>query len=143
MELVVQLVHIDHRDMFELLAATGVRRSELLAFEGRHLHLDGEHPYVSVRQRVRRQRGKGLVLGSPRSRHSRRDLPIPVDLAERVLRPACEEAGVSWAGFHTFRYTVASRLFDGGRNVVQVQRWLGHHSPSFTLDYTSTCSRTT
>jgi hypothetical protein len=21
-----------------------------------------------------------------------------------------------------------------GRNVVQVQRWLGHHSPSFTLD---------
>lgn len=34
MELVVQLVHTDHRDTFELLAATGVRRSELLAFEG-------------------------------------------------------------------------------------------------------------
>ncbi|HEV2902584.1 MAG TPA: hypothetical protein VGW30_04925, partial [Gaiellaceae bacterium] len=41
---------------------------------------------------------------------------------------------VNWAGFHTFRYAVASRLFDGGRNVVQVQWWLGHHSPSFTLD---------
>ena len=68
MELVVQLVHTDHRDTFELLAATGVRRSELLAFEGRHLHLDGAHPYVSVRQRVRRQRGKGLVLGPPKSR---------------------------------------------------------------------------
>ena len=37
-------------------------------------------------------------------------------------------------GFHTFRHTVASRLFAEGRNVVQVQRWLGHHSPSFTLD---------
>jgi len=29
---------------------------------------------------------------------------------------------------------VASRLFAEGRNPVQVQRWLGHHSPSFTID---------
>ena len=36
-------------------------------------------------------------------------------------------------GFHTFRHTVASRLFAEGRNAVQVQRWLGHHSPAFTL----------
>jgi hypothetical protein len=25
-------------------------------------------------------------------------------------------------------------LFDGGRNIKQVQRWLGHHSPAFTLE---------
>jgi integrase len=25
-------------------------------------------------------------------------------------------------------------LFEHGLNVKQVQRWLGHHSPSFTLD---------
>ena len=31
MEMVVQLVHPDHRLMFEVLAATGLRRSELLA----------------------------------------------------------------------------------------------------------------
>lgn len=30
--------------------------------------------------------------------------------------------------------SVASRLFREGRNIVQVQRWLGHHAPSFTLD---------
>ncbi|MBA2793653.1 MAG: tyrosine-type recombinase/integrase, partial [Thermoleophilaceae bacterium] len=58
----------------------------------------------------------------------------PDNLYERVLQPACAEAGVEWAGFHTFRHTVASRLFAEGRNVVQVQRWLGHHSASFTLD---------
>jgi integrase len=58
----------------------------------------------------------------------------PDNLADRVLAPACEEAGVEWAGFHTFRHTVASRLFEEGRNTVQVQCWLGHHSPSFTLD---------
>ncbi len=30
------------------------------------------------------------------------------------------------AGFHTFRHTVASRLF--------APRWLGHHAASFSLD---------
>src|SRR5581483_1358429 len=47
---------------------------------------------------------------------------------------AAQEAGVPWAGFHTFRHTCASLLFARGANVVQVQRWLGHHAPSFTLD---------
>ena len=45
-----------------------------------------------------------------------------------------EEAGAPWAGFHTLRHTCASILFESGRNIRQVQRWLGHHSPSFTLD---------
>lgn len=165
MEMVVSLVHPDHRPMFALLAATGVRRSELLAFEVRHLALDGDRPYVKVRQRLRRQKANGLVIGPLKSRHARRDLPIPIEvadglrplvadraeddlvfrsrvgtpldpdnLADRVLAPACAEAGVEWAGFHTFRHTVASRLFAEGRTVVAVQRWLGHHSPSFTLD---------
>jgi integrase len=165
MELVVSLIHPDHRAMFELLAATGVRRSELLALEVRHLALDGDRPHVKVRQRLRRRRGNGLVVGPLKSRYARRDLPIPFavadrlrplvagrpdhqlafrskvgtaldpdNLAERVLAPACAEGGVSWAGFHTFRHTAASRLFAAGRNVVTVQQWLGHHSPSFTLD---------
>jgi integrase len=165
MELVVSLMQPRYRLMFELLAATGLRRSELLALEVRHLALSGERPHVKVRQRVRRQRGNGLVIGALKSRYARRELPVPLQLADRlaakvggrppaalvfpseagtvpdpdnlatrVLGPACEEAGVGWAGFHTFRHTVASRLFAAGRNVVQVQRWLGHHSPSFTLD---------
>lgn len=151
--------------MFELLAATGVRRWELLAFEVRHLALDSERPHVKVRQRVRRRKGIGLIVGPLKSRHARSDLPVPLEvadrllplvagrgdrelvfrsttgtildpdnLADRILAPACSEAGAEWAGFHSFRHTVASRLFAEGRNVVQVQRWLGHHSPSFTLD---------
>ncbi|MFZ0977149.1 MAG: tyrosine-type recombinase/integrase [Solirubrobacteraceae bacterium] len=142
-----------------------MRRSELLAFEVRHVALDRDRPYVKVRQRVRRRKGIGLMVGPLKSRHARRDLPIPLEvadrlrplvagrgerelvfrstsgtildpdnLADRILAPACSEAGAEWAGFHTFRHTVASRLFAEGRNVVQVQRWLGHHSPSFTID---------
>lgn len=164
MELLVSLVHADHRPMFELLAATGLRRSELLALEVRHLLLDGAHPSIKVRQRVRWQKGHGQVIGPLKSRHARRELPIPVEVADRlrplvagrnperlvfespfggaydpahlslrVLAPACAEAGVEWAGFHTFRHTIATRMFASGRNAVQVQHWLGHHSAAFTL----------
>src|SRR5207244_6579453 len=55
------------------------------------------------------------------------------NLRRRVLKPAAEEACVSWVGFHTFRHTCATMLFAEGRNAVQVQRWLGHHSAAFTL----------
>jgi integrase len=55
------------------------------------------------------------------------------NMLARVLRPVAEEVGAPWAGFHTFRHTCASLLFHGGRNAVQIQRWLGHHSPAFTL----------
>jgi integrase len=69
------------------------------------------------------------------------------NLMSRVLKPAAVEAGLgewvregrrvraeSWVGFHTFRHTCATILFRRGWNAVQVQRWLGHHKPSFTLD---------
>jgi integrase len=164
MELVVSLVHAKHRAMFQLLAATGMRRSELLALEVRHLDLDGAAPYVRIRQRTRWLKGRGQVIGPLKSKHARRDLPIPLGVADalrdrvagredaslvfpgvdgrpydpahlwtRVLSPACAEAGVEWAGFHTFRHTIASRMFASGRNAVQVQHWLGHHSAAFTL----------
>jgi integrase len=163
MEMVVDLIAPKYRLMFELLAVTGLRRSELLALEGHHLALNGDRPCVKVRQRVRRQKGAGLVIGPVKSKYSRRDVPIGLDIADklralrvaddalifctrngtphdgdnlasRVLGPQCSEAGVEWAGFHTFRHTVASLLFASGRNIVQVQRFLGHHSPAFTLE---------
>jgi integrase len=162
MVLVCSLVPPEHRLMFDLLSVTGLRRSELLALRGKDLALNGANPHVKVRQRVRRQAGAGLVCGPLKSKYARRDVPISTGIADRlralrtpddafvfctptglvldadhlaraVLGPACEEAGVSWAGMHSFRHSVASRLFAGGRNAVQVQRWLGHHSPVFTL----------
>ena len=166
MELVVALVHPDHRLMFELLAATGLRRSELLALEGRHLPLDGARAArqgAPARAPAARQ---GLVIGPLKSRHARRDLPIPLDLADRLA--ALRTRGQTRSGVRESQTgtpldprqparpgavdrrarrpassgpastpsatPVASRLFAEGRNVVQVQRWLGHHSPSFTLD---------
>ena len=60
---------------------------------------------------------------------------MPNNLSRRVLKPAAEEAGAPWAGFHTFRHTCASMLFAEGRNAVQVPRWLGHHSPRSRSPY--------
>jgi len=84
MKLVVSLIHPRHREMFEVLAATGVRRSELLAFEVRHLALDGDRPHIKVRQRVRRRNGIGLMVGPLKSRYARRDLPMPLEVADRL-----------------------------------------------------------
>jgi integrase len=69
---------------------------------------------------------------------------IPGKVAKNVLWPAIAAAGLALDGdeeesepfpvtFHTFRHTCASLLFDNGRNIMQVQEWLGHADPGFTL----------
>jgi integrase len=159
---VLALIDSRHRTLFELLAATGVRISEAIALQWRHLQLDGSTPSL----RVRRAFVRG-VMGPPKSKHGKRSIPLsrelvdalrahrkgsewpgeddlvfpsldgtPLDvsnLRRRVLDPAAEEADVAWIGFHAFRHTCATMLFAEGRNAVQVQRWLGHHSAAFTL----------
>ena len=55
------------------------------------------------------------------------------NLAGRVLKPAAVAVGLPWVSFHTFRHTCASLLFAAGKNVKQVQEWLGHSDPGFTL----------
>jgi integrase len=147
---------------FEVLAATGLRWSEIIALRWRDITLDGSEP----RLRVRRAFVAGRY-GPPKSRHGKRAVPLdhslvlalraarrdsewpgdddlvfpsnagtPLDYSNtlrRVLRPAAEEAGAPWVAFHTFRHTCATRLFATGRNAVQVSRWLGHHSATFTI----------
>ena len=151
------------RLLFELLATTGLRISEALALRWRDLRLDGDRPAVLVRRgyvdRVygppkSRHGRRDVPLGFELVRdlrarrtgaewHEDDDLVFPStsgtamdarNLRRRTLGPAVEEAGVPWAGFHAFRHFCASRLIAEGRNIVQVSRWLGHHSPSFTLD---------
>lgn len=159
----LDVVHPRHKTMFRFLAATGLRVSELIGLQWKHLVLDGSAPHVKVRRAI----VKGRVE-PPKSRHGRRQVPLDAavvselrahrrasewpsaddlvfpsqvgtalnieNLRRRVLRPAPEEAGAAWSGFHTFRHSCASMLFERGANAKQVQRWLGHHAASFTLD---------
>lgn len=147
---------------FAFMAATGMRVSESFAIRWLDLQLDGSTPHVHVRRAyVRGQFGPPKskyghrkipidhqMVSDLRTLRARTEwcadenLVFPASNGEplhqenvrrRVLKPTAEEAGVSWAAFHTFRHTCATRLFAAGRNPTQVQRWLGHHSPSFTL----------
>ena len=75
---------------------------------------------------------KELVFTDARGGHLRHE-----NVRRRVLAPlalaAETEQEVGTLGFHTFRHTCATRLFAEGRNAVQVQRFMGHHSAAFTL----------
>jgi len=141
------------------LVHTGLRFSEAIAL--RWGDIDSERQRLHVRRRLYRG------LDEPKSRHSRRAIPLsprmliflaalrrssayqtdadpvfasrtgtPLDYANvyrRVFKPAATRAGVPWAGLHTLRHTCATTLFRNGLNAKQVQLWLGHHSPAFTL----------
>jgi integrase len=141
--------------LFRLLAMTGIRVGE--AIELRWKDID----FGAQRLRVRRQFSKGVV-GPPKSINGKRDIPLSKKVTQRlwtrrgrpdelvftgpdgcrlerhwcwknVLKPTAKAAGVPWVGFHTFRHTCASILFASGKNPKQVQMWLGHSDPGFTL----------
>jgi integrase len=74
---------------------------------------------------------KGDELAFTSARGQRVD---PSNLMSRTLKPAGRTAGIGdWVGFHTFRHTCATMLFRQGWNAVQVQKFLGHSDPGFTL----------
>lgn len=65
---------------------------------------------------------------------TRSGTPLNVhNVRHRILQPAVRALGLEWVGFHTFRHTCASLLFAGGKDVKQIQQWLGHADPGFTL----------
>lgn len=148
------------RPFFTFLAQTGLRISEALALTWDDVEL-GTKPRVRVERqlyrgeltrlktsysrrevplspnmartllalRAERYEGPGAPLwstriGTPLSAHNVRN---------RVLTPTAQAVALPWVHFHTFRHTCASLLFAGGKDVKQVQEWLGHADPGFTL----------
>jgi integrase len=148
------------RALFDLLAVTGLRISEAIALGWSDLELDSRTPRLRVSRaivrgivgapksrhgarsvplpcelavtlRARRPPGVDDALVFP----GRNGEPADVgSLRRRVLVPAAERAGLSGVGFHTLRHTCASLLIESGLSVLRLQRWMGHHSPAFTLE---------
>jgi integrase len=146
------------RLFFEFLAHSGLRIGEAIAL--RWSDVDFDRRRVSVERRFYRgtfdrpkskygRRKVPLSEGMARDLEARWLLVDNVEglvfpssagtvidsskLMSRVLKKAGRRAGVPWVGFHTFRHTCATTLFRRGLNAKQVQVWLGHHSPAFTL----------
>ena len=150
----------DWRPFFTFLAQTGLRISEAIAVTWADVDL-GTTPCVSVERQnyrgelkrlksARSRRTIPLSAGMADSLRERRarsytGQQAPVwsnhfggyvdarNVRRRVLDKATRPLGLGWVGFHTFRHTCASLLFAGGKDVKQVQEWLGHADPGFTL----------
>lgn len=150
-----------YRLLVRFVAATGLRISEVVALQRKHLVLDGSTPHVLVRRAY--VRGK---IGAPKSKNGKRKVLLPASLVDslrthlttrpdevdalvfvttagtildqhnlrsRVLKPAAEEACVPLIGWHTLRHTYASMQLAAGANMLQLSKALGHATPAFTL----------
>jgi integrase len=148
------------RIFFELLVHTGLRISEAFGLRWEHIDL-GDEPHIKVREQFYRGKRRKLKSGAGRREiplsagtaaklrthrgHTYRGPKSPVfpsgagtelireRFAQAVLNPAREAVGLPWVSFHAFRHTCASLLFANGKNIKQVQEWLGHADPAFTL----------
>jgi integrase len=149
------------RPLFELLAATGLRISEAVGLRWSDLVLDAPAPHLQVRRAIvkgaivapKSRHGARLIPLTPelaatlrahRPRNAIDDAFVfpgrdggasdQGSLRRRVLIPAAQRAGLTGVGFHTLRHTCASILIEAGLSPLRLQRWMGHHSPAFTLE---------
>jgi integrase len=148
------------RFFFEFLTQTGLRISEAVGLTVGDV-VFGDRPRIKLRRQLvlgewgtlKTKAGKRDVPLAPglsrvlwtRCAGKPADAPLfasergshlrDENVRNRVLNPARKAAGLMWEGFgfHTFRHTAASLMFESGKNVAQVSRFLGHEDPAFTL----------
>lgn len=147
--------------LFHAALATGLRVGELLVLTWRDVTPDG----VAVR-RTYSQQAKGKIQAEPKTRTSRRVVPVPPSLRAELeaFRGAADElvfpsqtgvvlsqshlrkvlikyataAGVPVIKLHDMRRTYASLLAEAGYHPSVIQRLLGHATPDLAMRvYTS------
>jgi integrase/recombinase XerD len=144
------------RAMLEFAYASGVRVSELIGLQLRHLALDEEFALVfgkgskermvpvgrravgalslylrEVRPRLEKGYGEGRVFLNSRGR------PLSRMGVWKILRGHVEAAGIQKpVSPHTLRHSFATHLLEGGADLVAVQEMLGHADISTTQVYT-------
>jgi integrase len=150
----------DWHHFFEFLVHSGLRISEMIGLTWEHMELE-TNPHVKVREQFYRCQRRRLKSGAGRRdiplaprmtarliEHREANYSGPTEplfisdvgtelirgkVADRVLNPARALVGMPWVSFHTFRHTCASLLFANGKDIKQIQTWLGHADAAFTL----------
>lgn len=146
------------RPLIEFLVATGLRWSEAVALQPKHVDL--RLRTIKIRQAWKYSPGKGYYLGPPKTKRSRREIDVPQHILERVDMGQewlfVNRAGgpVRYHGFkarvwnkaaerskldprptpHDLRHTCASWLLDADVPITVVSRHLGHESIQITVD---------
>jgi len=154
----IEAIPAEHRLLVQVVAETGVRISEALAwtwadFDGKRLHVrrrlylggmaDPKSSYGKRAIPLRKSTAQALWRHRKDSRWSGDEQPVfatesgsPLDysnLYHRVLKPAMLKAGIKHGGWHRLRHRAATRLIESGARPDQAQRWLGHHDSAFTV----------
>lgn len=60
---------------------------------------------------------------------------VPVKDVKRSFKTACRNAGIKGLRFHDLRHTAASRMIEGGADLVTVSKILGHSTIQMTMRY--------
>ncbi len=143
--------NVKYRTIFEVFYAAGLRTSEVVQLEPRHID--------SQRMVMRVERGKGrkdrLVLLSQRLlldlrqywlayrpqqylfEGKRPGRPIDPTSVQRAFRACCRKAGLTKRVTpYSLRHAFATHLVEAGTNLRVVQSLLGHQSLSTTAVYT-------
>ncbi len=143
---------------FEVLYWTGMREGELLALSPADIDLDNKT--ISINRTYQRIEGKD-VFTSPKTRKSKRKIPIPdflcqelsdyiqsrymLDADERLfpvtksylsheMIRGCKNTGVKKIRIHDIRYSHASLLINQGCDALMLADRLGHEKVSTTLN---------
>ena len=143
---------------FEVLYWTGMREGELLALSPADIDLDNKT--ISVNRTYQRIEGKD-VFTSPKTRKSKRKIPIPdflcqelsdyiqsrymLDADERLfpvtksylsheMIRGCKNTGVKKIRIHDIRHSHASLLINQGCDALMLADRLGHEKVSTTLN---------
>lgn len=148
---------------------TGIRLGELCALKW--CDLDYEAGTISITKTVsrvknpqRQGRKTALLVGTPKSRKSRRKIPLPKFLRdvfmeykkkcpdencflfsgtedppdprvyEKLFKNVLKSAGVKERKFHTTRHTFATRALEVGVDIKTLSEILGHSSVTITLN---------
>ena len=143
---------------FEVLYWTGMREGELLALSPADIDLDNKT--ISINRTYQRIEGKD-VFTSPKTRKSKRKIPIPdflcqelsdyiqsrymLDADERLfpitksylsheMIRGCKNTGVKKIRIHDIRHSHASLLINQGCDALMLADKLGHEKVSTTLN---------
>ena len=143
---------------FEILYWTGMREGELLALSPADIDLDNK--IISINRTYQRIGGKD-VFTSPKTRKSKRKIPIPdflcqelsdyiqsrymLDADERLfpvtksylsheMIRGCKNTGVKKIRIHDIRHSHASLLINQGCDALMLADRLGHEKVSTTLN---------